>query len=408
MSWTRRQILASIAGVCVVPGCLGSASDNDRPLPRSPAGTWRQARYDVQNTCVTDVTVPDRGTPAWSGGSGLITPLVVNETVYTVDDVLTALNARTGERRWQIDLDIEESPNSATQPAVADDHLVFASDSRLRSFSTVDGSKQWERTITGLPDQPITVVSDQQMGFSFFMRPEQSEPPSELVAFKIESGKTEWTAPLRNLDAPPAVAGDYVYVAGWSGRETEVLRCLRLDDGELVWERELENRNTPPVVSGTNVSIADGTEIKIYNYSDGKQLESVGISHGQIRAIAVDDDTAFVLSQSGLSAISIPGGSEQWSLPEVEYTQVDGLAVGRDTVVAPVFLDSGSPNPSIAAFDRGDGTLRWYYTIDEAFSPAVVAPPVLADGVVYTMSNTKPGVTALGDLPPQEKENTSS
>lgn len=408
MSWTRRQILASIAGVCVVPGCLGSAGDNDRPLPGSVAGTWRQAGYDAQNTCATDVTIPDRGTPAWSGGSGLIEPLVANETVYTVDDVLTALNARTGEQRWQIDLGIEESPNSATQPAVVDDHLVFASDSRLRSFNTADGSKQWERSITGLPDQPITVVSDQQMGFSFFTRPEQSEPPSELVGFKIESGKTEWTAPLRDLDAPPAVAGDYVYVAGWSGRETEVLRCLRLDDGELVWERELENRNTPPIGLGTNVLIADGTKINIYNQSDGKQLGSVGTPHGQIRAIAVDDGTAFVLSQSGLSAVSVPDGSEQWSRPEVEYTQVDGLAAGRDTVVAPVFLDSGPPTPSIAAFDRGDGTLRWYYAIDEAFSPAIVAPPVLADGVVYAMSNTESGVTALGDLPPQQKENTSS
>lgn len=92
----------------------------------------------------------------------------------------------------------------------------------------------------------------------------------------------------------------------------------------------------------------------------------------------------------------------------MEYTQSDGLAVGRDAVVAPVCPDSESLNPSIAAFDRADGTLRWYYAIDEAFSPTVVAPPVLADGVVYAMSNTKNGVTALGDLPPRKEERTSS
>lgn len=408
MSWTRRRLLASIASVCAVSGCLGSASDNSRPLPEPPTGTWRQAGYDAQNTYATDATVPDRGTPAWSGGSGLIAPLVVNETVYTVDDVLTALNAQTGERRWQTDLGIESSPNSATQPAVANGYLVVASDSRLRSFNTADGSKQWERNITGLPTQPITIACDQQMGFALFERPEQSEPPSELVAFRIESGETAWTAPLRYLEAPPAVVGDYVYVAGWAGRETQALRCLGLDDGKLVWEQEIADQQTPPVGSDTSVLIGDGTDITIFDQSDGTRLTTVGVPHGQIRAMAVDDGTAFVLSESGLSAVSVPDGSEQWSLAEVEYTQVDGLAVGRDAVVAPVFPNSESLSPSIAAFDRADGTLRWNYSIDEAFSPKVAAPPVLADGVVYAMSNTKTGVTALGDLPPREEESTSS
>jgi outer membrane protein assembly factor BamB len=339
----------------------------------------------------------------------LIAPLVVDGTVYTVDEVLTALNARTGEREWQTDLGIEESPNSATQPAVADGTLVLASDSRLRSFDTADGSKQWERTITGSPAQPVTVASDQQMGFTFFRRPEEGELPTELVAFGIETGETEWTAPLSAPEAPPAVFDDHVYVAGWGGPETQVLRCLRLDDGKLVWERDIGDRTTPPVSTGVGVLIGDGTDITIYNHSDGERLASISVSLGQIRALAIDDGTAFVLAESGLSAVSVPDGSEQWSLSEEEssdYAQANGLAVGREAVVAPVFPDSDS-TPSIAAFDKTDGTPQWYYTIDDGWSPTIVAPPVIADGAVFAMTNTKSGVTALGDLPPRTEETDS-
>jgi len=408
MIYTRRRMLASVAGFCAVSGCLGSAGDSDRPLPDTPAGAWDQSGYNAQNTSAAGVSVPDRGTPAWSGGSGLITPLVVDGTVYTVDDALTALNARTGERKWQTNLGIEASPNSATQPAVADGYLLLASDSRVRSFSTADGSKRWERTIPGLPDQPTTVASDQQMGFTFFERPEQSAHPTELVAFGTETGETRWTAQLQALSAPLAVFDDHVYVAGWSGPETHVLRCLRLDDGEPVWERETEDLKTPPVSTDVGVIIGDGTDIDIYAHSDGQRLASIGVSLGQIRALAFDNGTAFVLADSGLSSVSVPNGNVRWSRSGEEgYAQADGLAVGRETVVAPVFAESPDSSPSIAAFDTTDGTRRWHYAIDDGWSPTIASPPVLADGAVFVMTNTRTGVTALGDLPPRTEATDS-
>jgi outer membrane protein assembly factor BamB len=335
--------------------------------------------------------------------------LVADGTVYTVDDVLTALNARTGEHRWQTDLDIEESPNSATRPAVAGDRLLLASNGRLRSFDTSDGSERWKRDVTGSPARPMTVAPDQRMGFVFLRRPEQERPPSELVAFAVESGETEWTAPLTSLRNPPAVVGDSVYVAGWAGPETQVLRRLELDNGRRVWEREVENSTTPPVGTDTGVLIGEGADIRLYDRSDGKRLGSLSVPQGQIRALAVDDGTAFVLAEAGLLAVSVPDGSEQWSRSgKSDYAQANGLAVGRETVVAPVFPEPLDASPSIAAFDRADGTPRWHYAIDEAFSPTIVAPPVLADGAVFVMSNTENGVTALGDLPPREGETTSS
>ena len=409
MNWTRRRLLASAAGVCSITGCLGSASNDGRSLPNDPAGTWQQSGHDPRNTCATDVGVPDRGTPAWSAGSGLLTPVVVDGTVYTADDVLTALDAQTGEREWQTDLGIEPSPNSATQPAVVGEQVLLASEGRIASFDTADGSTRWERTIEGMPNQPTTVAADRHLGLAFFERPEERPSPSELVAFATGSGETEWTVPLRGLAAPPAVFGGRVYVVGWSGPETQVLRCLEATDGTRVWEHETDDAATPPVGTETGVLVGDGEELLAYDHSDGEHLSSIGVQHGRIRAIAVDDGMAFVLAESGLSAVSVPDGDIRWSRSGEEgYAQGDGLAVGRETVVAPVFPESVDASPSVAAFDKTDGTPMWYYAIDDGWSPTIASPPVLADGAVFTMSNTRTGVTALGDLPPRTEATRSS
>jgi outer membrane protein assembly factor BamB len=407
MNFTRRRLLASAAGLCVISGCLGSSENSGRSLPTTPTGAWNQSGNDARNTSNPDVTVPDRGTQAWSGGSGLITPLVVDETVYTVDDVLTALDTQTGDVQWQTRLDIEESPNSATQPAVAGEQILLASEDQLAAFDTVDGSTRWDRTITGLPGGPITVDTDRQLGFTLFQRPEQSESTSELVAFDVESGDTTWTAPLGGLSSAPAVFEDHVYVTGRAGPDTRVLRCLDVDSGGLVWEREPEDPKTRPVCTDTGVLVGENAVISVYDHSNGMRLASVGVPNEQIRAIAVDNGTVFVLAGSGLSAVSIPDGEERWSRGE-NQARADGLAVGDNSIVAPVSQESLGSGPSVAAFDRADGTLRWRYVVDGVFSPKIVSQPVLADGAVFAMSNTETGVTALGDLPPQGEEETSS
>jgi hypothetical protein len=85
-----------------------------------------------------------------------------------------------------------------------------------------------------------------------------------------------------------------------------------------VWEREIGDRKTPPISAETGVLVGDGTDIAIYNHTDGERLASIGVSLGQIRALAIDDGTAFVLAESGLSGVSVPDGSAQWALSEEE------------------------------------------------------------------------------------------
>lgn len=406
MSWSRRRLLVATGSVAALSGCLNPLADDDRALPGPPTGTWQQAGHDAQNTSVSDVTVPDRGTPAWNGGGATtVPPLVDSETVYAVGDALTALDAKTGDQQWQTEFDGESSRVSHAQPAIAGEHILFGVEGELRSFDVEEGSERWVQSIDGAPIGPITVDSDNEIGIVPFERPKTGEAVMELVAFTVSSGEPQWTAPLLASvrTTPPAIFADRVYAVGYTQDETPITRCLEADTGDLLWERELEDPATPPIATEDGIVVGDGGSLITYDPAGGERLASVDIGGREIRGVAVADGTAFVLSDDGLVAVSVSDGSERWSIEGDPHA--DGLAVGRNSVVAPLTSDAfdiDTPWPCIAAFSRSDGATQWYYAIDESFDPAIGAPPVIADGAVFAMSNKRSGITALGDLPPED------
>ena len=407
--YRRRQLLAGggSLGLLALSGCVGvPGGDDDRSLPDRPTGTWRQSGHDARNTSAADVAVPERGAVAWSGGDATtIPPLFAGGTVVSVGEGLEALDATTGDRRWRRDLDGDAPVASVTQPALADGHLVIGGTGRLRSVDPEDGSERWERPIEGAPIGPTTVGPDGDLGIAPFERPSEGEPVIELVAFAVDSGETEWTAPLLSSvrTTPPAVFERRVYAVGYARDDTPIVRCLDAEDGELAWERELADPTTPPVATGDGILVGDDGRVVVHDPAEGERLASIGIADGEIAAIAAADGTAFVLSEAGLVATSIPRESERWAV--AGEARADGVAVGRNAVVAPMSspaFDLDTPWPCIAAFDRRDGALRWYHAVDDAFDPAIGGSPVVADGAVLAMSNTRAGITALGDLPPRE------
>ena len=401
MRWTRRGMLASMAGVCGLSGCLASP---DRALPTAPTGRWNQSRRDAQNTAASDVRVPERGTLAWDGGSGRMLSVVADQTVYTVDDAdgLTALDAQTGERRWQTALDIDPAEPVNVSGAIIDTQLVVATTDTLHSFNTADGNERWSRELRGQASSISTTgIPGQQLGLIDFTYRQNYY----IVAFGAESGDIKWSdSALRMGGRGLAVFGDHVYATGLSETANEVIRCLRLDTGELLWQHDIgtQDQYSTPVCSPTGVLLGEGTDIIVYDHTDGTQRAAVELPHGRIGSIAVADGIAYVLSASGLSAVSVPDGSEQWSLRRDPGRQfVRGpLAVGRAAVVAPVYMDSLGC-PSVVAFETTDGTQRWQFTLGDDFCGTIWSQPVLADGAVFIDTNLHT-VAALGDLSPQE------
>ncbi|WP_253738230.1 PQQ-binding-like beta-propeller repeat protein [Halohasta salina] len=356
---------------------------------------------------MSDVTVPDRGTPAWNGGSATtVPPLIAGETVYSVSGELTALDAQTGQQRWETDLDVDSPGGIVTQPAVSGDRILLGLEGKLRSFDPDDGSEQWEQPIDGVPIGPITVSADDGIAVVPFERPSEGDPIIELIGVSITSGQTEWTAQMLASvrTTPPAVRDEQVYAAGYTQEDRPILRCFGIETGDFVWEQQLTDPSTPPVATEDGVFIGEEGQLSIYDLVDGEPTGSITVSDRPISAFAVTDTTAFVLDGGGLSALSITDGTEQWS---VEGTpQADGLAVGENAVVAPISSDRfplDTSWPCIAAFSRNDGTVQWYHAIDDTFDPVISTPPVIADGAVLMISNQNSGITALGDLPPQEE-----
>ena len=400
MRWTRRGVLASVAGFCGVSGCLASP---DRELPTAPTGAWNQPRRDAQNTSASDVSVPERGNLAWDGGSGRMLSVVADQTVYTVDDDgLTAFDAKTGERRWQTALDVDSEEPVSVSGAIIDNQLVVATTNTLHSFSTTDGSERWKRELRGQASSiSTTVIADQQTGLIDFTYRQNYH----IIAFETESGEIKWRdSALRMGGRGLTVFGDHIFVTGYSEAEGEVLRCLGLDTGELIWQRGIgdQDQYSTHVCSTTGVLLGEGTDIIVYDHTDGTQITSVELPLGRISSIAVDDGIAYVLSESGLSAVSLPEGSEQWALsrdPTRHFVR-GPIAVGREAVVAPLYMDSLGC-PSVVAFEKGDGTQRWHYTLGDDFCGTIWSQPVLADGAVF-IDTSLHTVTALGDLSPQE------
>lgn len=293
-------------------------------------------------------------------------------------------------------------------PAVTPEHIVLGVEGRIVAFGRDDGSEQWETPIEGVPLGPVTSAPDNQVGILPIERPKHHEAVGELVGFELFTGEQRWTAPLRvsSRTAPPAVYDGQVFGVGYTEEDTPVIRAFHLTDGQIQWEQELDDPETPPVVTQSGVFVGDRGVLLQYTHS-GDALNSIAGNSNNgapIRAIAVGDETAFVLSEDGLFAITVSNSERQWHVDATP--QADGICVGQDSIVAPVSSDEFDLDtawPCIAAFSRSDGTVQWYHAMDDAFDPVISAPPVIADGAVFMMSNTSSGVTALGDLPPQEE-----
>lgn len=408
MNWTRRRLLACTVGVgtAALAGCLDDGQ-GDRALPDAPAGTWQQTAHDASNTGVSAVSVPPRGTPAWnSGDTDRTPPVVAGETVFTVGDSLTALEGRTGDRKWQTTIESDQS--QVTAPGVTAEDVLLGTEGGIVGFAREDGTKQWELPVDGIPIGSVTVAPDDDVGVVPFERPEGGRAVVELVAFDTAGSQRHWTVPLfvSSRTTPPAIHEVFVYAAGYTGDDTPVLRAFSLVEGIELWEQELADPETPPVATSAGVFLGDSGAVTVYSHADGQGDRTIDVpgDDPEIRALAATEDRVFVLSNGGLAALSTEDGAVQWQVDT--QPRADGIAVGRDTVVAPVsgdIFDLETAWPCIAAFDRSTGTTQWYHAIDDAFDPRISAPPVIADGAVFCVSNTKAGVTALGDLPPREE-----
>ena len=388
----RRSFLAVATGfLSMTSGCLG---DSSRSLPEAPTGEWPQQFHDRTNTSASDVTVPDRGNPAWdSGEAGSIEPLVSDGIVYSVGADATALDAQTGELEW----DYEFSDQTEVTPVLTEDVLIVTAGRRLTALGREDGSEEWSVELPRPAERAIT------LGSSIITVPLAARAEETgLLALNPENGDRLWGNPTLAARTT-AIDDEFVYTTGYrQDGDTGILRALSVSDGSLAWERELDHPDTAPVLAGGEVLVADEGTLAVHEREDGTRLRSLESFGDRInQPPAVKDGVAFVgIDSQEIAAVSLGDGESIWRRSGGTYR---GISAGRDAVVT-----SGETLPNealagLAAFDQSDGSVLWEHQV-EGFDAFPSTAPVLVDGAVHFSSNQSSGIVALGDLPSENGE----
>lgn len=389
----RRTFLAtSVGSITAVSGCLGFGNSN-RVLPDDPTGQWHQYAVDSRKRGASDVTVPDRGNRAWNAGDAQSAePLVADGLVVSVADSVSALDAKTGEREWEQELE----GTADNTPVIADEQVLVAADDHLISLALEDGSEQWSESLPRRASEPLTTDGSQVV-----VPLEGRRDAVGLVAYDVADGEQLWTD--RTVAASTvAMYEDVVYTTGYKqDGDTAVLRGLSATDGSEILEAKLDQPDTSPVATDTGVLVCDGGVLAIHDYDTGERMRQLGTFGDRIyEPPVVADGFAFIGSNDpALVAVSIDDGSTEWTSNVVVGARP---SLSRETIVVSA---EGLPEANaagIAALDRTTGDLRWEHPL-EGFDVYPSTAPALANGGVYFVSNESSGVSALGDLPSKEE-----
>jgi len=283
------------------------------------------------NHSMQHLSLPDRLSRVWKTSIGegasrytrvLSQPVVAKGRVYAMDGgvQVSALDAGTGNRLWQVDLRPDDEHGNSFGGGVAfwNDHLYVATGyAQVLALDPEDGRVVWKAAV-GAPVRSGPTVSD---GRIFVVTVD-----NELVVVSAEDGRRLWnhnaipeTASLLG-SASPAVEGEVVVAAYSSGE----LYALTVENGRPLWSDNFSNTRSVNAVS----SLAD------------------------IRGRPVlDRGRVFAASHSGrFAAIDLRSGDRAW---EQEFGSTHSPWVAGDYVYVL------SNDNALVCLTRNEGKIRW-------------------------------------------------
>lgn len=237
--------------------------------------------------------------------------------VYVVsgDRTAWAVEARDGRVRWQID-GTEDFNNiaGAPAPAVGDKYVVFSFGSgTLKGAFRQGGLQVWSADVLGRRNGVTIAGIDDITGDPMIVGDTiyAGNHSGRTVALSIYNGERLWTAKYGAL-GPMWPAGDSVFFV------SDVNELVRLDaaSGEVIWTRDLpgyEPKRNPnrrrdssfanhgPILAGGRLIVAssDG-KIRAFDPVDGKLLQEIAIAGGATTRPVVANGTLYVVSRKGV------------------------------------------------------------------------------------------------------------
>jgi outer membrane protein assembly factor BamB len=188
----------------------------------------------------------------------LARPLIVNDLVVvrTVDGHVEALALTDGVKRWAVDEPVPRLTLRGTSaPVLANDRIIAAFDSgKVIAIDPKNGEVIWDETVNA------------------------------------PRGRTELQR-LADIDAPPRVAGEDVFVVGFQGR----VAMLAVDSGETWWARDASSYRGFTLDEQFLYLTNSDSVVMCMRRTDGAvQWEQSGLRKRAVTAPAIDGDSLVV------------------------------------------------------------------------------------------------------------------
>jgi outer membrane protein assembly factor BamB len=241
------------------------------------------------------------------GTGGTMPAVVSGDTDKSRASLVLALDAETGEQKWQF-----KASDWFTGPTIGGNRVYAGNNnSTLYALDRATGEEVW---------------SWQATGGSFLAPPTYANETvfagihggGELVAFDAKTGSIRWRSDLNagNVKSSPAVDGEQVYIGAAR------VRAVAAVGEAATGGTETTNENTP---TSTPESGTTGI-LSAHSISDGEPVWQYETDHDFRSSPAVLTDTVYVGGGNGMVAVKRQTGKERWSV------QFDGYVYSSPAV----------------------------------------------------------------------------
>ncbi len=298
--------------------------------------------------------------PALGGGFAGCPPTIYKGSVYVGDageHYFHALDARTGEKRWHLDLD--GSVNEAI-PA-ANDRVCFVEQEAAIGVDT-QGEERWRYTKDGhVFLAPPAIADGTAYVGSVYDERDQSESEdntsSLLAAVEVETGEEQWAHQLGENFHSLVVDDDNDTLFAC---DTRAVYAVETATGTQRWRHVIEDFGLGELAVGDEtVFVADGRTLRAFERADGSTRWQFEIESGYLRTTPVVIDGAVVVTSehpqqlstdATTYALDIKTGDIRWTYQQPGNMGYSAAAVG-DALYLPVYRGGGETEATLTVLE---------------------------------------------------------
>jgi outer membrane protein assembly factor BamB len=367
----RRRLLAG-AGCVSAAGLGGIVWGASRPRtagPQTPARRAARLEGSVRRAAIWQAEVSFAGPRVIAAAGGVVCVAGDRGPYVPVGghDVVQALNASDGTRRWTFTARIGLPGTSAVDPPgmAVSGGRVYVAVNRLACLRASDGAKLWTDPSPLASNAPVAGHDAVYVA------------PTSLFAVRGRDGARLWSFPTDAHSAPVLVNG-VIYLLGAG------VQAIRASDGTKLWDSPGPGMGWVAcdghivcAVSGSDMVPPPGepsppSQLWAWRASDGRPLWRSAANAG-FGAPAMAAGIICAPTSGRLLAVRPSDGRTLWSYPTTAPS-VPVAAHGR--------IYTRTSAHELVALNASDGTPVWH------FPTRFTLGPVVADNTVYVSDHT--------------------